>query len=380
DSFRTITDDNQTIPKSTPTLIRTLSRSDHVIKTEQIPQTLTIHSNIAHPSMHCKLTALITVVLSTTLTTNGDGISCYESIGCVVEGINLNIFEREGCGACSKQLTHLNGGTCKMLGCEKTCEKGSAVGDLANAAGAVSKLLGEKLTIQEEKTCCYDNFCNSAIRRSQGAMLLCCQHFGQHSGSLTRMKSLVNPMSTYMKKICRHEIHPEVVSVVKIRQGMPTGTSEILRRILNTVNIRVGFQRGNTLRSALVKLKDRLPANRTRDCVYKIECNDCIKIYIGQTARELHTRIGEHKREINRPPRNAYEYRALLKDSAIAEHALDTGYRIDLENVEVLRRGLRSTSQRLMAEAVGIARHSSVNRIEGVELASLWRTVLDQSS
>ncbi|GAA51998.1 hypothetical protein CLF_107197 [Clonorchis sinensis] len=158
------------------------------------------------------------------------------------------------------------------------------------------------------------------------------------------------------------------------------GTSETIRRILNTANIRVGFQRGNTLRSALVQLKDRLPANRTRDCVYKIKCSDCIKVYIGQTARELHTRIVEHKRKINKPPRNADEYRALLKDSAIAEHALDTGHKIDLENVEVLRRGLRSTSQRLMAEAVEIAKHPSVSRIEGVELARVWRTVLDQSS
>ncbi|GAA52086.1 hypothetical protein CLF_107319 [Clonorchis sinensis] len=158
------------------------------------------------------------------------------------------------------------------------------------------------------------------------------------------------------------------------------GTSETIRRILNTANIRVGFQRGNTLRSALVQLKDRLPANRTRDCVYKIKCSDCIKVYIGQTARELHTRIRQHKRKINKPPRNADEYRALLKDSAIAEHALDTGHKIDLENVEVLRRGLRSTSQRLMAEAVEIAKHPSVNRIEGVELARVWRTVLDQSS
>ncbi|GAA53624.1 hypothetical protein CLF_110644, partial [Clonorchis sinensis] len=96
---------------------------------------------------------------------------------------------------------------------------------------------------------------------------------------------------------------------------------------------------------------DRLQANRTRNCVYKIKCSDCIKVYIGQTARELHIRIGEHKRKINKPLRNADEYRALPKDSTIVEHALDMEHKIDLENVEVLRRGLRSTSQRLMAEA-----------------------------
>ncbi|KER31127.1 hypothetical protein T265_02576 [Opisthorchis viverrini] len=158
------------------------------------------------------------------------------------------------------------------------------------------------------------------------------------------------------------------------------GTSEVIRRILNTANIRVAFQRGNTLRSTLVQLKDRLPANRTKDCVYKIKCNECSKVCIGQTARELHIRVGGHSRKINRPPRNAGEYRSSLDDLAIAEHAIDTGHKIELENVEVLRRGLRSTSHRLIAEAVEIAKHPSFNRIEGVELASVWRTVLDQSS
>ncbi|KER29147.1 hypothetical protein T265_04157 [Opisthorchis viverrini] len=71
------------------------------------------------------------------------------------------------------------------------------------------------------------------------------------------------------------------------------GTSEVIRRVLNTANIR-----------------DRLPVDRTRNCVYKIKCHDCTKVYISQTARELHTRIGEHKRSINRPPRNAEEYQA----------------------------------------------------------------------
>ncbi|GAA47984.1 hypothetical protein CLF_101047 [Clonorchis sinensis] len=174
--------------------------------------------------------------------------------------------------------------------------------------------------------------------------------------------------SGYPTSLIRRQLRRVLVPVAKPkREWLGTavipfkpGTSEIIRRILNTASIRVAFQRGNTLRSTLVQWKDRLPANRTRDCVYKIKCNDCIKVYTSQTARKLHTRIGEHKRKINRPPRNADEYRALLKDLAIVEHALDTGHKIDLENAEVLRRGLRFTSQRLMAEAVEIAKCPSV--------------------
>ncbi|KER31343.1 LOW QUALITY PROTEIN: hypothetical protein T265_12998 [Opisthorchis viverrini] len=112
-------------------------------------------------------------------------------------------------------------------------------------------------------------------------------------------------------------------------------------------------------------LKDRLPVDRTRNCVCKIKCNDCTKVYIGQTARELHTRIGEHKRSIKRPPRNVDYYQATVKDSTVAKHALDTEQRIDLENVYTLRRNSRFTTQLLVTEAVEIAKHLSVNRIEG---------------
>ncbi|GAA50130.1 hypothetical protein CLF_104102, partial [Clonorchis sinensis] len=88
---------------------------------------------------------------------------------------------------------------------------------------------------------------------------------------------------------------------------------------------------------------------------------------LRQHGSKPHTRIGEHRRKIDRSPRKADEYRTLLKDSAIAEIALDTGQKIDVENVGVLREGLRFTSQRLMIEVVEIAKHLSINRIEGVE-------------
>ena len=72
------------------------------------------------------------------------------------------------------------------------------------------------------------------------------------------------------------------------------------------------------------------------------------------------------------------EYQAILRDSAMASHALDTGHRVDLQNIEILRSGLRSSSQRLIAEAVEITKHPCVNRIEGAELPAVWRALLGQ--
>ncbi|KER33180.1 hypothetical protein T265_00878 [Opisthorchis viverrini] len=56
------------------------------------------------------------------------------------------------------------------------------------------------------------------------------------------------------------------------------------------------------------------------------------------------------------------------------------GGTIILENAEVLGRGLRSISWWLTAEGVEVNKHHSVNRIEDVERACVWRAVLGKSS
>ncbi|KER25013.1 hypothetical protein T265_07464 [Opisthorchis viverrini] len=66
----------------------------------------------------------------------------------------------------------------------------------------------------------------------------------------------------------------------------------------------------------------------------------------------------------NRPPRNVDECQTVVKDSVMAGHAVDTENRIDLGDLNILRRGLGFTPQRLIAEAAKITKHPSVNRME----------------
>ena len=51
--------------------------------------------------------------------------------------------------------------------------------------------------------------------------------------------------------------------------------------------------------------------------MYKIQCNNCDKLYIGQTKRKLNTRLKEHVNHFkNKNP----------EKSAMAKHAIDTGH------------------------------------------------------
>ena len=61
--------------------------------------------------------------------------------------------------------------------------------------------------------------------------------------------------------------------------------------------------------------------------VYKINCNNCDVSYVGQTGRQLNTRIKEHKNHINRNNQTK---------SVITEHRTNFLHDFDWDNIEIL--------------------------------------------
>jgi len=61
--------------------------------------------------------------------------------------------------------------------------------------------------------------------------------------------------------------------------------------------------------------------------IYKIACNNCDVTYVGQTKRQLRTRIKEHKNNIklNQP-----------KHSVISEHIIKFNHSFDWDNAKIL--------------------------------------------
>jgi len=64
-----------------------------------------------------------------------------------------------------------------------------------------------------------------------------------------------------------------------------------------------------------------------RDVVYRIECEECDASYVGQTKRQLITRIKEHKSS-TKPDQS--------KISVVSNHILQTKHRFDWNNTRVL--------------------------------------------
>ena len=104
-------------------------------------------------------------------------------------------------------------------------------------------------------------------------------------------------------------------------------TSESIRRVLSTVNIRTCFKPHRTLSQVLVHTIDPVPQECRKAVVYRIPCGSCDMSYIGETGRTLQLRIKKHRRALtNGDPCM----------SALAEHAINNHYNIAWEDTIVV--------------------------------------------
>ena len=104
------------------------------------------------------------------------------------------------------------------------------------------------------------------------------------------------------------------------------GTSETISRILLPYNIRVAHKPTTMLRQLLTNMKDREEPNNRQGAVYKIKCSDCQASYIGETGRNLNTRLTEHKRATRNGDANNH----------IAVHHQRTNHNIDWDSAQCL--------------------------------------------
>jgi len=75
--------------------------------------------------------------------------------------------------------------------------------------------------------------------------------------------------------------------------------SNQFRHILKNPRIRLSFYSLNKIHHIKAH-KDILPIQSQKNVVYKLSCKDCDATYVGQTSRQLKTRMAEHSNHIRR--------------------------------------------------------------------------------
>jgi len=137
--------------------------------------------------------------------------------------------------------------------------------------------------------------------------------------------------------------------------------SESFLPVCERFGFRIAYSIHNTLRKFIKRGKDALDLWSHRDVVYKISCNDCEATYIGQTKRQLGTRIQEHIKDINKKS-------GIL--SVISDHRLDCDHEMNWNGVEIVDTE-PSYGKRLISEMIYIKKQKhALNKQSDTELLS----------
>lgn len=95
---------------------------------------------------------------------------------------------------------------------------------------------------------------------------------------------------------------------------------------MNRPNIKLAFKPNSTLKSIYSNTKDKYESKQISNVIYKVTCNDCSNVYIGQTSKKLETRLKQHQQYVNKKHPH----------SALASHSLDNSHCFDFTSAAIL--------------------------------------------
>lgn len=125
------------------------------------------------------------------------------------------------------------------------------------------------------------------------------------------------------------------------------GISETIAKYFrNWFNYNISFKTRNNLSTFIKNNKDRTNKDN-KSGVYKLTCNDCPMVYVGQTGRSFKKRIQEHQRS----------YRLDSTHSTYANHLNELGHSFN-NNYEIIH--VENKSSRLtLLESLEINRYNA---------------------
>ena len=138
-----------------------------------------------------------------------------------------------------------------------------------------------------------------------------------------------------------------------------------------------------TLRQVLVHPKDTVDKQKKARVVYKIPCNQYEKVYIGETGRQLETRITEHRKEAeNISDRNFTRStrRASTNEhhkSGITDQVCENNHIVNWEASQIVEQE-SDKFKRWIKESICIRSNTpTMNRDEGAyQLSPIWTQVI----
>lgn len=102
--------------------------------------------------------------------------------------------------------------------------------------------------------------------------------------------------------------------------------SERFSRLTKKYDLNIAYSCHNSLGRFIKTGKDKIDNFCRSNVVYRLNCLECDASYVGQTKRQLNTRLKEHRSNINRA----------VSPSVVSTHRLNLNHEFDWDNVEIL--------------------------------------------
>lgn len=153
--------------------------------------------------------------------------------------------------------------------------------------------------------------------------------------------------------------------------------TKLLRPVLRKFGFELVFtSRNNQLKTLLGSTKDPID-NLGKSGVYKITCDHCEKIYIGQTKRTLKTRFKEHIAEVTKANKDTDKGITHHFKSKVAEHIFNEKHFLSLNHIQILRH-ITNPWKLNVAESIEIYKQNTrklLNRDQGNGYSWLFKLI-----
>lgn len=141
-------------------------------------------------------------------------------------------------------------------------------------------------------------------------------------------------------------------------------TSHKLQRIFSQAQVKTFHTAPNKIQASLHTHKDKQDT-QAKAGVYRIPC-ECGKVYIGETGRNVSTRIKEHQ---------AHGRLGHLDKSAIIKHSQEQDHLIKWKQAKLIA-PVKFWHQRRVREAIEIKSHNTVPQDIGFFINDIWSPLL----
>jgi len=125
--------------------------------------------------------------------------------------------------------------------------------------------------------------------------------------------------------------------------------SERTASLINKNELTVGFRCIEKMSNIIKVHKDKTDHFCNNNVVYKFGCNECDATYVGQTKRQLRTRVKEHMNNIKLDP---------SRHSVVTEHRIKYDHTFNWEKIEILD-SEPNYKKRLISEMIHIKQQNN---------------------